>query len=712
MGAKKKEELIITEEPITIEDMIAWADTLTRSKKTRKKDINYYELSASFDIETTSLYHTEGADIVADGATMYIWQFGLHGKVCLGRTWDSFTYLMDKIIKTMRLDYNNRLAIYCHNLAFEFQWIRFHFNVSEVFALATREPIRALLNDCLEFRCSMVLFGGPLREVKLLDYNISKRGGFDYTLRRGSSTPLTHEEELYCIYDVLVVMAYIWEVVKYEKTTIANIRLTKTGRVRKLLRKHTIYNKTARWGYINTIKSLTLEYDEYLSQRRAFAGGFTHTSATKTGQTFQEVPSYDIGSSYPTVLVSELYPMKKGVKAKRDDYTIDELLAWEANKQGAIFDIELEGVVASFHYEHIISASKCFVLEDPIIDNGRVASCSRLKMTITSIDLWAINRFYKFKSYKISNLWYYRLNYLPKQFIYTILLLYGLKTTLKGVEGQEFAYGSAKSDINSVYGDEVMDPIRQAITYSDDWDLTSHVCTRQEIEEQLEKYNNNGNRYNFYAWGVFCTAHARRNLYKGILAQGPAYLYADTDSLKLDSAKINLDFFDEYNREIDKKIERSLEYNRLPLDMARPKTKKGIEKPLGHFEYEETYKTFKAMGAKRYMYRTQTDELHITIAGLNKGTGAEYLDSLEDPFDSFKFGLKVPSDYSGRLTSHYIDKGCCGRFTDYQGNTCYYNEKSAVCLAPATFALKQNTVYEAFYTAVQNGGFDKREKNN
>lgn len=713
MGARKKEPLIIDDEPITIDDMVEWSRVLSKAKKTHKKGVAYYELAASFDIETTSLYHYEGADVVADGACMYVWQFGLHGKVCLGRTWDSFLILLDKISEVMKLDHENRLAIYCHNLAFEFQWLRFRVNVTEVFALANREPIRALINDCFEFRCSMVLFGGPLAKINLLDYKISKKGGFDYTKKRGAATPLTRDEELYCIYDVLVVMAYVWEVVLHEKTSIAGIRLTKTGRVRKLLRKHTIYNSTARWGYMRLISQLTLDFDEYLSQRRAFAGGYTHTSATKTGKIFQEVPSYDIGSSYPTALVSELYPMKKGVKALRDDYTIEELLEWEENKQGAIFDIELWDVVAIFHYEHIISASKCFILEEPVIDNGRIASCKHLKMTITSIDLWSLVRFYKFDNskVKIDNLWYYRLNYLPKQFVYVILSLYGSKTKLKNVGGMEFEYMSSKEDINSVYGDEVMDPVRQDIEYTSDWKLTREVLTDDQVKSKIEKYNENKNRYNYYAWGVFCTAYSRRNLFKGILAQGPAYLYADTDSLKLDSRKINLQFFDEYNKEIDEKIKKALTYHKLPLEMAAPETQKGEKKPLGHYEYEETYKTFKALGAKRYMYQTQSDELHITIAGLNKISGAEFLDNTDEPFEQFKFGLAVPDHHSGRLTSHYIDKGCSGRFTDYLGNTCYYEEKSAVCLSPATFNLKHNTVYESYYTAVQNGGFDKKAKN-
>ena len=62
----------------------------------------------------------------------------------------------------------------------------------------------------------------------------------------------------------------------------------------------------------------------------------------------------------------------------------------------------------------------------------------------------------------------------------------------------------------------------------------------------------------------------------------------------------------------------------IPLELASPKTIKGIEKPLGVWDYEGNYSRFKTLGAKRYMYEIDND-IHITVAGVSKKSGSEYL---------------------------------------------------------------------------------------
>ena len=50
---------------------------------------------------------------------------------------------------------------------------------------------------------------------------------------------------------------------------------------------------------------------------------------------------------------------------------------------------------------------------------------------------------------------------------------------------------------------------------------------------QLSSYNSNFNRFLFYAWGVWVTAHARNNLLQNLIKFDEYIVYTDTDSLKL-----------------------------------------------------------------------------------------------------------------------------------------------------------------------------------
>ena len=98
--------------------------------------------------------------------------------------------------------------------------------------------------------------------------------------------------------------------------------------------------------------------------------------------------------------------------------------------------------------------------------------------------------------------------------ILAVLNLYKDKTTLKGVLGKETEYLVSKNMINAAFGMMVTAIIRGEYQYStedDEW-----RTLEADVLSQLTSYNKNFNRFLYYGWGVYVTAHARHNLFTAI----------------------------------------------------------------------------------------------------------------------------------------------------------------------------------------------------
>ena len=63
-------------------------------KSTRRNDGVYYDISVSFDTETTSMYKGVPKEKFS---FMYVWQFGIDGYYCYGRHWSEFIKLLLKL---------------------------------------------------------------------------------------------------------------------------------------------------------------------------------------------------------------------------------------------------------------------------------------------------------------------------------------------------------------------------------------------------------------------------------------------------------------------------------------------------------------------------------------------------------------------------------------------------------------------------------------
>ena len=678
------------------------------------KKCEYLNIECALDIETSSVT-IEGDKF----AFSYIWMFGIkYGTdVFYGRTWDELLDLLDKVSSFFNLGVDKLLTVYVHNLGYEFQFMRKYFEWSSVFAVADRKPVKATTTKGIEFKDSYILSGYSLENTakNLSKYKVKKLvGDLDYSKVRTHETPLTDVEMKYCENDILVILAYIKEQIEQQGGNITRIPLTNTGRVRKYVKDNCYYTskshkKSSKSKYIKYRKimdDLTLDLPTYKQLKRSFMGGFTHSNPNLTNKILEDVDSIDLTSSYPTVMLSDKFPMSRGRPLK---FTTVKELKNLMNKYCLVLDLKLVGVKNKLGYESYISESKCFKLLNPIINNGRVFEAEELQITITDVDFNIIEQVYSWDEISVHNVTGFVKNYLPKSIIESILNLYKDKTELKDVKGSEVEYLLSKGMLNSVYGMSVTDFIKDDHVYNGEWGVEP-----VNIDEKLEEYNTSKSRFLYYPWGIWVTAYARRNLWSAIVNVGEDYIYSDTDSVKMLNFKKHEKYVSDYNKHVGYKLKLMMKYYKLDEKLLTPLTIKNVPKPLGVWDYEGKYTRFKTLGAKRYLVE-ENNELHLTLAGLSKKNGIKYmLDSCDSNlavFDMFKNQLSIPANKTGKMTHSYIDVEKEYIIKDYLGVQTYVRSLSSIHLENCEFTLSISEQYNNFLINLSKGYIYKGNKN-
>ena len=430
--------------------------------QTNKQGVSFWKIVFAFEIETSSFTGpVTKTDHNDKRSVMYIWQLAINGRVIIGREWSEFLDVMQHIVDRLELSKYKRAIVYVHNLAFEFQFIRFMFPWRKVFAIDKRKPIYAITETGIEFRCSYILTNYSLAKLgdQLHKYKVRKLvGDLDYTKVRHPETPLTDEELQYCINDVLVVSAYIKEQIEKEKY-IHKIPLTCTSYCRRFVRKNCLYGPVFKlWRkqfrkYHAFIKSLKIRnLDEYKQLKRAFMGGFTHAGHYYSAYTLENVSHVDFSSSYPYVLLSEQFPMSTASDVDCSNLTKEQFEFYLRN-YCCLFDCKIYDLKPKFEYESYIPSYKCFLKCGVVENNGRVysADAGMVALSLTEVDLSIINGVYSFSKIEVSNMKIYKKGYLPIEIIKSIIELYKNKTTLKGVKEKEQEYLVSKGLLNSCY---------------------------------------------------------------------------------------------------------------------------------------------------------------------------------------------------------------------------------------------------------------------
>lgn len=622
-------------------------DIDVKTSHRRNKDGSYKTFYCNniltFDIETTSAFIEDGKVIpytkgksndywneLEPVALCYIWQFSIDDKVYYGRELKDFVKVIEDIPSWLNC------IIWVHNLSWEFQFLLNILDFTGTFAKNPHKPMKTTLLKYpkIQFRCSYMLTRLSL-ESWGKQIGIEKAVGFlDYDIIRTPLTPLTKEELFYCERDCIVVYKGIQQYVKKYGSQF-KIPLTQTGTVRQEVKELLTSNPE----YVKKIKKLVpANAEEYKMLQNIFAGGYCHANRLYSGETIEGIiEHYDFASSYPTVMIAEKYPMTEWYMAYDLIIPPDE----EFEDTAYIFKLKFNQL-NSISYNTYIQASKCEG-KGYTFDNGRIIHADELTIMCTEQDWITIRNNYKWESVEVLEALCSDKDYLPRDFTNYILDLYSNKTKYKDVAGYEDIYMQSKQYINSMFGMCVTAIVQADVVFNGTEWITNKL-TEAFVNNKLDSlrwYNPREKRYFLnFSWGLYVTAYARANLWRCIERCGNLgrdVLYVDTDSI----FAIGKHDFSWYNEEITNKLKKACKINNLDFEKTRPKTPKGIEKPLGIFDKEDDCIQFKTLGAKRYVERRENDgKLHLTVSGINK----QAVELLNDNIDNFKNGFNFDKD--------------------------------------------------------------------
>lgn len=613
----------------------------------------------------------------------YVWQFSINDNVFWGRTLEDFKDFLQE------LEYYepHKKIVYIHNFSFEFQFLINVLQFDYVFARQARKPLFAEWST-YQFRCSYFLTNMSLATwAEQRKLSVQKLvGDLDYTILRTPKTVLTDKELAYCFNDVLVMYFGLLQY-KEKYGHIIDIPFTQTGEVRKEVIDRMNVNSEYKYRK-RCIKLIPESIEDYTLLCDCFMGGYTHSNAVHTNIVLDNVRSKDIASSYPIVMCLEKYPMTYFEETiPCDDY----------------FNNDNYSYIITFDVEHLhskcwntwLSFSKCLKIKGYSLDNGRVLKADYVQLSLTNIDYEIFQLCYDFDNLNIIDFRISSNDYLSPTFVKYILELYGNKTTLKGIKEKEPLYMKSKQYINSMYGMMVTKNITDTIDFKEDrWkkELLNEKNFYTKIASEKKKLSKTFGAFQF---GVWVTAYARRNLWKGILALDYNVAYCDTDSIKY--IDCNTDFFERYNKEIEIRENMRAEMLGIPKDKFCPLDKNGIPHRIGIFEDDGQYKKFKTLGAKKYCYVDNNDKLHMTVSGVRKSAVSQ-LHNIED----FKDGTVFDVEHAQKLLMSYIDDMTPIVWNKGQYDEFYSNYQHGICAQPTTYSLGITDDYESILTMVQN----------
>ena len=560
-----------------------------------------------------------------------------HENICTlyGHNPSELIECLNRIFKVFSGDHT---IIYVHNLSYDWVFIRkylFEAYGTPIKQLNTKShyPIRIEFNNGLILRDSLILSQKSLdkwaKDMRV--EHLKASGKWDYDKIRSQSDEFTADELEYIEHDTLAGVECIDALAEQLHHRLYAMPYTATGIVREEARK---IGKA--YHAHDEFQKITPDFNVYLMLEQCFHGGFTHANRYMINELItDQVRCYDFKSSYPYVMLTERYPMRR-FKPYKKLCTIEDLLK-QSDKYGFITKLIMikPRLKDEFNPMPVLQYSKLLRSINTINDNGRVLCAGYVEIYVTEVTLKLISEQYIYdKAVCIEN-YYSKKEYLPRWFTDYIFKLFTDKCELDGIDPLNYMLSKAK--LNSCYGMCVQKAIQDDI--EELYHVNEYHTTSNYTEENYEKYRESRARFLPFQWGVWVTEYAMKNLHT-LGSMCGSWLYSDTDSV------FGSDFDDQAIEAYNDQCRKKLTANGYGSVTVGDK-----EFTLGVAELDKICEEFKTLGAKRYAYRSAKDhELHITVAGVPK----KGVNCLQNNISNFQKGFLFDGITTGKKQHTYI----------------------------------------------------------
>lgn len=613
--------------------------------------VGYYDLSISFDIETTTI---ETAD--NPFAFMYQWQYCVEDYVFMGKTWDEFTELNVKLSQVLDLEIQNfdgelsgrSIVCYIFNLSFEFMFA-YSFMGELINPLFTDiyAPLVVPTALGITYKCAYRLTNKSLEAFTKDVPHRKLAGDLDYSIIR---TPVYNDvknglndlELAYCYNDVKGLSEAIRKRLDSDtKYNIATIPTTSTGYVRKDCRHSMRKNPKCK----SLFQETRLDANLYSLCRLGFRGGNTHANAKivnkKIGiNNVGLIHHKDITSSYPRQIMCKGFPVGKFEPYEPEPDFINRLEAlskcWCFLIKFKLYDVEYIGKCGVPYIAKAKAFTRTSDKEQIVEDNGRIFSAPLVMVVMTEIDALITLKEYKYSKIEIVEVYRSRKGLLPYELRRVCFEYYKKKCELSGSSDPAIQYERARSKelLNAIYGLLCMRIDRIEYKFNNG----EFTPIYHPLQEMLNRFYDSDSSFMPYQYALWVTAHARADLYAGCQIVGENLCYIDTDSVFYYG-----DFEKEFEELNNKIIEDARKHNAIAVNS------KGEEFPIGVWTTEPDAVYFKTLGAKKYILSEDGETIKTTISGVNKKIGASFF--TENGFDAFNDNTIIP--VSGKVSAHY-----------------------------------------------------------